>query len=87
MKSMDTRVTETEMSCQFSAAESESNKKELKAAKEEIKNLKKSSATTLKLQQNLYRSNVMSLTCTRKIDETKSSFLRNRSGWGEGGLW
>lgn len=33
MRTLDTRVTETEQSCQFSAGENESNKKDLKNCK------------------------------------------------------
>ena len=42
MKTMDTRISETEKLCQFSACESESNKKDIKTAKDDIKRLKKS---------------------------------------------
>ena len=41
MKTLDTRVTETEQSCQFSPSEVESNKTDLKTAKEEITRLRK----------------------------------------------
>lgn len=40
MKSLAMRVSENEKSCQFSKAESKTNKKDFKAAKEEIKNLR-----------------------------------------------
>ena len=42
--SLDTRVTETEKSSDFSAAECEANKNELNAAKEELKTFRKNVA-------------------------------------------
>ena len=42
MKTMDTRINETEKSCQISASESEANKKYIRSAKADIKHLKKS---------------------------------------------
>ena len=42
MKSLDLRVTETEKSCKFISETHESNKKELKTAKDSLSNLQKS---------------------------------------------
>ena len=41
LKSLDVRVTENEKLCQFTAAESECNQKDLKTTKEDIKQIKK----------------------------------------------
>ena len=45
MKSLDVRVNETEKSCKFISETNESNKKELKNAKDFLSNLQKAAKT------------------------------------------
>ena len=85
MKSLDTRVTETEKSCDFSAAECEATKNELKAAKEELKTLRKKCGdfeNTAKSLQN------KSIEFDTKLTDLESRSMRDnllfyeiREGW------
>ena len=71
MKTTDTRVTEKEKSCQFTTGEAETNKKDLKAAKDDIKSLRANSDDSEK--------ELKSLKQTSAEFDTKPMDLESRS--------
>ena len=84
-KELDVRVTHTEKSCEFQSAENDTNKKDLKIAKEDIKQLKRDCDNMNKCSVSF--SNQASATDQRLTDFEARSMRENLMFYGikEGG--